>query len=179
MTRLPHPALAWVANLLVPGAGLVLIGRLATGLTLGIAWGAGVCGLLITGIIWPDARLAAILGAAAALAFVLAQVLLGMWYRALARHRQSPERDARFKEALAATLQGRLDDAEVLCRALLKADPEDVEATLHLATLARERGNGAAARSLLARTAWLDDQGRWDDEVRRELAALEQAADTR
>ncbi|MBE3068849.1 MAG: tetratricopeptide repeat protein, partial [Planctomycetes bacterium] len=91
------------------------------------------------------------------------------------RHLASPARDDLFRAALEATLQGRLDDAEASCRRLLRLDPDDVEATLHLASLERLRGHAPAARRYLARTRYLDDDGRWDFQVGRELAALDQA----
>ena len=140
MARLPHPALAWTANLLVPGAGLVLLGRLVSGLLLGLVWGLALAGLLVATLVWPDAvgvNVVAGLGLAAALAYVGAQILHHVWRGRAAAHLAGETRDATFRRALVAYLQGRFDDADAACRALLRRDPDDVEATLHLASIAR------------------------------------------
>jgi hypothetical protein len=55
---------------------------------------------------------------------------------------------------------------------LLRADAGDVEATLQLAAIARRRGDAAAARRHLRRARYLDDDGRWDFQIGRELEAL-------
>jgi len=178
MTRLPHPALTWTANLVVPGAGLVLLGRLVQGVVLGLWWTAATAVLVLATLVWPDgvtAKVTAVFAVNAAVAYGVAQWVHHVRRRTAARHLASPARDDLFREALEATLQGRLDDAEAACRRLLRLDPDDVEATLHLASLARRRGHVAAARRYLARTRYLDDDGRWDFQVGRELAALDRA----
>jgi len=179
MTRMPHPAVLWMVNLLVPGAGLVLLGRLATGVLLGMVWGSALAALVVATLVWPDAvaagRLVGVL-AAAAVVYVGAQVVLYVRWRAAGQHVVSDQRDEAFREALVATLQGRLDDAEDLCRALLRADPDDVEATLHLAALARKRGRRGAALRCLRRARYLDEDGRWDFEIAREIAGLAESA---
>jgi len=178
MTRLPHPALTWTANLLVPGTGLVLLGRLVPGVVLGLWWGLAVAGLVLEMLVWPDgvtAKAAAGFAINAAAAYGLAQFLHQARRRAAARHLSGEARDGMFRTAIDATLQGRLDDAEAACKALLRLDPDDVEATLHLAALERRRGHKAAARRYLARTRYLDEEGRWDFQVGRELAALDEA----
>ncbi|MBL7140120.1 MAG: hypothetical protein ISS74_04355, partial [Planctomycetes bacterium] len=56
----------------------------------------------------------------------------------------------------------------------------DVEATLHLGVLAARSGRRAAAERYLRRARFLDDAGRWDFRIQRELAAMgEQAEPTR
>lgn len=140
-----------------------------------LVW-AVVVGLLLLGtLVWPDKAQEApltVLAVGAGLVFVAAQGLLLIRERALRRLWGSEERDDRFREVLAATLQGRLDDAEAGCRSLLARDPDDVEAALHLAALARRRGDTRAARAWLERARFLDDAGRWDFRIERELAAV-------
>jgi len=175
MERMPHPAVVWTANVLVPGAGLVLAGRLLVGGVVALGW-AVVLGTLVLGtLVWPDEAGSAAVSVSAVgvvLLFLLAQGLLWVRERSLRRYRESEERDEQFREVLAATLQGRLDDAEAACRRLLARDPDDVEAALHLATLARRRGDARDARSWLDRASFLDDAGRWDFQIERERAAV-------
>ena len=175
MTRLPHAALTWTANLLVPGAGLVLLGRLVLGILLGVWWGLAVSGLIVATLVWPDGAgttVVVVFGVDVVAVYTLAQFLYYVRRRAAARHLESEARDEMFKAALVATLRGRLDDAEATCKSLLRLDPDDVEATLHLGTLARQRGRREAAFRYLRRARYLDDAGRWDFQIGRELAAL-------
>lgn len=175
MTRMPHPGLLWTANLLVPGTGLVLLGRLATGVLFGVVWGLVLVTLVLVTLVWPDAATAERLVPAAVAAVAVyagSQVVLYLRGRAAGAHLESDRRNDMFKKALIATLQGRLDDAEDACNTLLRADPDDVEATLHLGTLAAQRGRHEVAVRYLRRARYLDDAGRWDFEIGRELAAL-------
>jgi len=170
-----HPVWVWPANLLVPGAGHVMVGRVLAGVLYALVWGGALGGLLLVitfradlaGSYWP-----VFLAAAAIVFYVAPQVALMVRLRADKRFSGSEERDQRFKSALATYLQGRLEEAESICKGLLKSDPDDVEATLQLASVARRRGDAAAARAYLTRARYLDDEGRWDFEVERELASL-------
>jgi len=174
MQRLPHPALSWTANVLVPGSGLVLVGRLTSGVACAVLWTAAVGLLLLGTLVWPNAASAApvtALAVASGLLFTAAQVLLYVRDRSLRRYRGGEARDAAFREVLAATLRGDRDEAERRCRALLSRDPDDVEATLHLALLARRAGRTAEGVRLLRRARFLDDTGRWDLLIERDLAA--------
>ena len=178
MMRMPHPGLLWTANLLVPGTGLVLLGRLATGVLFGVVWGLVLVTLALVTLVWPDAATAERLVPAAVAAVAVyagSQVVLYLRVRAAGAHLESDRRNDMFKKALIATLQGRLDDAEDACNTLLRAYPDDVEATLHLGTLAAQRGRHEAAVRHLRRARYLDDAGRWDFEIDRELAALNEA----
>lgn len=175
MTRMPHPVLTWAANILVPGTGLVLLGRLALGTLLALWWCLAMVGLILATIVWPDSCTTTTVvsfAASASAAYVLAQLLHGVRRRVAGRHLTGEGRDKVFKAALVATLQGRLDDAEAACKALLRQDGDDVEATLHLGTLARHRGDREAALRYLRRAQYLDDEGRWDFEIGREMAAV-------
>jgi Flp pilus assembly protein TadD len=174
MERLPHPALAWTANVLVPGSGLILLGRLPTGVACAVLWTAAVGLLLLATLIWPGAAstgATAALAVAVGLLFAAAQALLYVRERGLRRHRAEEARDAAFRDVLAATLRGDADRAADACRTLLLRDPDDVEATLHLALLARRAGRSDEAARLLRRARFLDDTGRWDFQIERDLAA--------
>jgi tetratricopeptide (TPR) repeat protein len=175
MARLPHPAVLWVANLLVPGAGEALAGRLWLGPLLAAAWTALVLAAGYHLVFCPGAgslTTAGVVAAAAAVVYAGGQASLALRLRAIRQWRDDPRRDAVFKEALAACLRGQWDESEAVCRRLLRADPDDVEATLQLASVARCRGRAGAARRYLLRARYLDDDGRWDFEIGRELAAL-------
>jgi len=126
---------------------------------------AASCILLLVTLIWPDAAPAAAvagLAVASGVLFAAAQGLLYVRDRSLRRYRAGEARDAAFRDVLAATLRGALDEAEQGCRTLLSRDPDDVEAALHLALLARRAGRTGEAARLLRRARFLDDTGRWD-----------------
>ena len=174
MTRLPHPACVWVANLLVPGAGLVWVLPVWFGVVVALVWAAGAATWVLS-LIWSGAAghgATWILAASAVVVYVMAQVVLFSRLRRISRLQAAQDRDDRFKSALAAYLQERYDEAEKICRTLLCEDPEDVEATLQLAAVARARGDTQAARRYLVRARYLDDQGRWNFRIGRELADL-------
>jgi hypothetical protein len=178
MVRTDRPTLVWIANLLVPGAGLVLRGHILLGILWAVAWAAAGAGCLLS-LVWPDAVVASLtvpLVAVVILAYAWAQVFLGFAIRRAGRWRADGARDARFKDALAAYLHGRLDISEAVCKELLRRDPDDVEATLQLAAIARRRGKPAASARYLRRARYLDDEGRWDFHVGRVLAALRRPA---
>ncbi len=176
MERMPHPAALWTANLLVPGLGLVLVGRVAAGAALALVWGATAALVVLGTLVWPGwggPMGMAGPAAAAGLIYLAAQGLLAVRERALRGFRQGERRDAAFREVLEATLRGRLDEAEAGCRRLLAHDPDDTEAALHLALVARRRGRLEEARRWLRRARFLDETGRWDDLIARQWAALE------
>ena len=174
MTR-AHRVLLWVLNLLVPGAGLVLAGRLVIGIVAGLAWGLAAGTAIITAMVHPaggSAGLSVLVVAAPLIVYGAAQVALARRLRAERKSSQAPDHDAVFREALVAYVRGRFDESETACRALLHADPDDVEATLQLAAIARRRNAPRLAKRHLTRARYLDDSGRWDFEIERELAAL-------
>lgn len=176
MPRLPHPACVWASNLLVPGAGEVLLGWVVLGPVRALAWGCLAAAAVYQVIFAPDSYSPAVAICLASLAggvYLSSQVMLALRYRTRRRWLQDRNRDEIFKAAMAAYLRGGLDEAEALLGRLLRADPDDVEATLQRAAIARRRGDAAAARSTLCRARYLDDEGRWDFEIGRELAALE------
>jgi len=173
MPRMPKKVLMWTANLLVPGAGLVLLGRIGMGMVWAALW-TMAAGYLLLGLAWPvavgGASLAARGGAAFAF-YVGSQAAFYALGRRVQGYRASDVRDEQFKAALVAYLQGRLDESETICKDLLREDPDDVEAALQMGYVARRRGDPAAARRWLARARYLDDDGKWDFEIARELAA--------
>ncbi|MCX5683613.1 MAG: tetratricopeptide repeat protein [Planctomycetota bacterium] len=176
MPRLPHPACVWTPNLLVPGAGEVLLGRIIVGTVRALVWACFASAAVYLVIFEPasDSRTVALcLACLAGGVYVSSQASLALGYRKRRQWLQNRDRDEVYKAATAAYLQGRFDEAETLLARLLKADPDDVEATLQQAAIARRRGNDEAARSRLCRARYLDDAGRWDFEIGRELAALE------
>jgi len=175
MERMPHPAALWTANLLVPGLGLVLVGRVAAGAALALVWGATAALGLLGTLVWPGwggPMGTAGPTTAAGLIYMGSQVLLAVRERALRRFREGEQRDVAFREVLEATLRGRLEEAEAGCRRLLALDPDEAAAALHLALVARRRGRSAEARRWLRRARFLDETGRWDAVIDRQWAAL-------
>ncbi|MCX5648982.1 MAG: tetratricopeptide repeat protein [Planctomycetota bacterium] len=175
MNRCPaHPVWIWVADLLLPGAGHVWVGFVKGGAAMAVAWGFLTGGALVLEIFRAGAAVSswewALRGSAAGV-YVAAQASLGFRLRAIRRVGQT-DRDGRFCSALVAYLQDRLDESESVCRALLESDPDDVEAFFQLAMIARRRGDAATARRHLVRARYLDDAGRWDFEIEREMSAL-------
>jgi len=152
------------------------LGRPVLGSVRALAWGCLAAAALYQVIYAPDSDslvVAIVLACLAVGAYASSQVALALGYRRRRRWLLDPDRDAVFKAATAAYLQGRLDEADALLNQLLRADPDDVEATLQRAAIARRRGDAAAARNGLCHARYLDDEGRWDFQVGRELAAME------
>ena len=175
MNRCPaHPAWIWLAGLLLPGAGHVGVGFVASGAAVAVAWGFLAGGALVREIFRAGGAVSPLewfLCSSAAIVYVAAQASLGFRLRAIRRAGRI-DGDGLFRSALAAYLQDRLDESESICRELLASDPDDVEAFLQLAMIARRRGDAATARQHLVRARYLDDAGRWDFEIERELSAL-------
>lgn len=98
MTLERTATLAAIANLLVPGAGVILLGHVLTGLAIGLAFAVlanlTVCAVLL----FPDdfsATAAALIVGLTGAAYVGAQVRMDMIYRALRhRHRLEVRREA-------------------------------------------------------------------------------------
>jgi tetratricopeptide (TPR) repeat protein len=174
MPQTSHRIIAWMLNLLAPGTGLVLAGSIAAGVAVAVVWGLAVAGALV-GLLWPllvSHGVAWVLGAVGAGLYLGSQVALYRRLGRFGRFQADTGRDDRFKAALVAYLQGRYEEADAACRALLRQDPDDVEAMLQLGSIARRRGRLADARRCFLRARYLDDVGRWDAEIGRELASM-------
>jgi hypothetical protein len=177
----PRHLWIWLANLLLPGAGAVLLGAVGRGTVLAVVWASAAAFAIAVATFRPELAWApwgTVPMAAAAGLYVVGQVWVALVLRASRRLRGDAGRDEKFKAALVTYLRGDLDSSAELCRELLGADPDDVEATLQLAAVARGRGDAGAARAHLLRARYLDDAGQWDAEIRRRLDAVEPAAVT-
>ena len=169
----------WLANLLVPGSGLVVLGRIGVGAAVAVAWGGAAGAATALSTFGGGSR--TVLGqttlawTVAGGLYVGAQACLAFRFRAL-RRGADRDRDAGMKRVIAAYLQGRFQDAEAACWNLLQTDPDDLEATLYLGSIARQRGDRAGAVRFFRRVRYLDDDGKWDFEVGRELEALGEGA---
>jgi thioredoxin-like negative regulator of GroEL len=87
-----------------------------------------------------------------------------------------------FREAQAQYLQGNWYAAEETLRAMLAANPRDVEARLMLATLLRHTARLEEAASQLQQTARLEASAGWRQELQtewRRLSEAEQDGETR
>jgi tetratricopeptide (TPR) repeat protein len=61
-------------------------------------------------------------------------------------------------EAMKAHREGRLDDAEFLCRKALKTDPSSVRSLIHLSVLARNKGDFKGSKQLAERVIELEPE---------------------
>ena len=164
---------------LLPGTGLVLSGRVPSGLVLGMAFALGLDAVLAWRLVWPGwAPVWAVLsaGGLAMGAWVVSVVLTGLQVSRGDPARSAEERETLFREGLAAYLRGDHEAAAGAFRAVLRLFRGDVEAHLRLALVYKARGEPEAARAALRRCRFYDADDTWRWEVERELAGLERTA---
>jgi hypothetical protein len=174
-----QPVWIWLANVLVPGTGLVLSNRVLFGAAWALAWAVATAGWLASAVFQGgDVGRAgfSVARVASPVLWAGGQVLLGLWRHRRARAAAGEDADRLFAEAQTAYLRGELDRAEALCRTLRRRNPDDVEAVLQLASVAMRRGDGRSARRLFAQARFLDDVGKWDFEIERGLRAAQQVS---
>ena len=166
-----------LANVLLPGAGLVSQDRVALGAALGLA-----CWLPLTAaayVAWlepaalPIWAVAALTGVAV-VAYLAGQVILVRLLNGQAR-RQADYLAATvpaLRAAYEAMAAGSLLQAQLHLDTVLACDGENFEACLVQARLLAAQNKFDKARSAYARCRRLDPAGRWRWEIDRELAAI-------
>ena len=145
-----------VAAVVLPGAAEILRGRLLIG-TLGALIYCGCWHVMLVGFwLLPEQ----FPGAAWTLS------------RRPASERCGEQMDRELRTAVALILQGAFERAEQKLRAVLRCQRDSVAAWAHLGWL--HRCNGAPRRAARAyrHALWLDDDGRFESDLRGELAAL-------
>ncbi len=158
MAELPLFAL----NALLPGAGLLLRRRLASGLATLVPALAALSAALIAltgagGLAAPAAQRGAGLALAAYLACVLAAALA--WWLAGARAvPASAQVHALYRAAATAFLTGELPAAEAAARRLTRALPAEAGSWRVLSLVARAHGHGALATAAGQRAIRLDNR---------------------
>ena len=173
MRRVPWPALLW------PGLPYILGSASVRALGVSIAAAAVLNLLLAATFLWdellaPTARnwgwlVLAVFWVAAAVLFVVQR-----WWGQTAI---VSDATVSFQAALEHYLRGDWFQTERLLGAILKANPEDVEARLLLATLFRHTGRRDDARRELQRLADIPAASAWQWEIERELSLLANAID--
>jgi len=173
MRRVPWIALLW------PGLPYILGSASVRALGVSIASAAVLNLLLAATFLWdellaPSVRnwgwvALGVLWVAAAMAFVVQR-----WWGQTAIVADGLQG---FQEALEHYLRGEWFQTERLLGAILKANPEDVEARLLLATLFRHTGRRNDARRELQRLADIPAASAWQWEIERELSLLANAID--
>lgn len=146
-------------NLVLPGAGLVVVGHLLPGLLLLvptvvlIALILGVLALFVASAAWP------IVGFLSAIYVVLSLIACGWWWWQSRRGRIDPTRvRALHRTAAIAYLQGRDSDAVTSARELVAAAPEESGAWHFLALVATAAKDPTLARRATAKGRAIDER---------------------
>ncbi|MFA4985728.1 MAG: tetratricopeptide repeat protein [Candidatus Brocadiia bacterium] len=166
----------WLLSLLVPGSGQAMEGRFLTGFLLMFT---AICGanvaLLGKGLFSgePADDLFSI-GLAVYVFFALFSLIELIVYHTMHDPRKlEPILTRHLANATQYYLQGKYDEAEAELRAMLRKDPEDIEAHLYLASVYRATGDAKKARKMYAKVTNLDEGGKWSWQVARELKEME------
>ena len=146
-------------NLALPGAGLLIAGRLAVGLLLLVpviillALILGTLAVFTRGAAWP------IVGTFATCYAVLAALAGGLWWWFAQRERFDPAAvRALHRESATAYLQGKRDVALTKAKALVIAAPEESGAWRFLALVAADAGDHPTARRAEQRAQTIDER---------------------
>jgi tetratricopeptide (TPR) repeat protein len=169
----------WVMlmSALLPGTGLVALGRLGVGLITGATFAAALNLLLGWSLLWPDAAPRWVLWLLSLTAGAAWLASVGITGHALAG--RSPAHwaatcEALFREGLTSYLRGDHEAAGKAFRAILRLRPDDVEARLRLALVAKAQGRREMAIAELRRCRYYDAGDAWRWEVERELASFQE-----
>lgn len=166
----------WFLNLVMPGCGLVWVGRLVWGLVLAVLFAPAAGVLALAWLVAPQALPPAAVAVAAGVAggaFVAAQVLLLQDYRlrndeAWRHHVAALEESAReYFEA------GNPFEALLAVEELLEVNPDDLEAHLLKARILAADGKYARAAEAYRRLERVDVHGVHRREVAEALARYE------
>jgi len=138
---------ALLPDLLLPGSGLFLAGRLVAGLALLVAWLPVPTVLLVAGVLVaePGASWLRLLACGWWLGLALVAVGLHLWWQRR-QHIDPTQVRALHAAACAHWLNGRYEPAVSGARALVRAAPEESGAWRFLALVARDAGIQGLAR---------------------------------
>ena len=146
------------------------------GLMAALAFGWGLCILLVATFIWPDwfYHWVVSLGWFAMLTFWLIASVRSHWHFGQLQADAGPVAgDSRFAQAQTEYLRGNWFEAESLLLAILTDTPRDAEAHLLLAGVHRQTRRWSAAFRRLDQLELLDTAARWTFEIRRERQLIE------
>jgi hypothetical protein len=154
------PELPMVAlNALLPGSGLALRGRLATGLGLLVPALAALSVAVLTVALreWPGAiLLSAVAGGCYLTLSILASALWWWYHRPL--HRDMDKVHGLYRQAAGAYLRGELPAAVGAAERLAELLPDEAGSWRLLALVARAQGTDTLATNASQRAARLDNQ---------------------
>ncbi len=170
MRRVPWAAVLW------PGLPYILASASVRALGVSIA-AAAVLNLLIAAtFLWDELLAPEVrnLGWAVLAAAWVGAAAVWLIQRRWNQSRAESDALVSFQTALEHYLRGDWFQTERLLCAILKANPEDVEARLLMATLLRHTNRCDEARRELQRLTGVPGSGAWQWEIERELALLEQ-----
>ena len=159
-----------------PGAGGVLRQGRWSFLTIALAYGFAVCGIVAANFYWSEMLTGFFRTFSCIAMFVLWLILSGKSAAIEKKcHKMrcppSPEKDG-LLDAQHHYLQGNWFEAECCLTMLLKNNPRDIEAMLMLATLYRHKDRYDEAARLLRELVLLEDAAVWKPEIRSEKRKL-------
>ncbi len=177
---IPARRAAWL-NLLLPGAGLILVGSIATGLLIGLAFAARADLALAAALLFPDdfppaaQLIAAVLTAAI---YLLAQLRLAQTLRDLRRRAATAQRGRVLAEVQELLARGDAARAAELIRPLADQRDDDLLVVYRLAQALTAAGDVPGARVAWLRVRELDPHGIYKQQLREYLVRFESARPT-
>jgi len=151
--------IARVVNLLVPGAGIILVGREALGVLVALLFTAAANAALAANLLFPaewSPGWRAISTGVALGTYLGAQVRFAQTLRDQRRRASAAHRNAALRAARAALLAGRVEEAWRLLQPLAPQAEDDLLLAYRLAQVLSARGDRQAARAAWQRVRRLD-----------------------
>ncbi len=169
----------WVAcllNILVPGTGLVWLGRPWLGLSLAVWFALSVevalCGWLIAPATIPWA-ITGLAGVLAASAWLVGMAVLMLRLRMLHDRNLDVELERMREHALEAMARGDLRSANAVLRIALSLDDAHLETQILWARVLTELGRKKSARRAWRGASRLDEEDRYGAEIHQAIQKLE------
>ena len=146
-------------NLMVPGAGLILLNRVGSGLVLGLAFSITTAALICARFITPESYSGStrvFLFLAAAACYIASQSLVARAFVARDHQRDAERRREALKAAALASTYGDHDRAAEILRRQLRAHPADLLLQVRLAEVLEKSGDLAGASEVWQAVQVLD-----------------------
>lgn len=165
-------------NLLVPGAGLILIGGVLSGTLIALLFAASANLALLATLVMPDDVPRVWRGLAIGIAcgtYLGAQIRFAQTLRELNRQVQDAVRDAALRAISEHLVRGDADAAWEAAGPIRDLADDDLLAAYRLAQVLTIRGDARAARRYWKQLERLDHHHIYRKQIRENLAALEKA----
>lgn len=172
----PPPAWPSAVNLLLPGGGLILLGEVASGLLVGIAFAACANFALLAVLLFPDdfGRSLEALGiGVAGGSYFGAQLRMAQTVRGLRERALTAERRRILWTVRGLCARGQYGEALKVISPLSTREPDDVLVAYRVAQILSEAGTVHAARAAWQRVRELDRHGVYRQQARTFEAQLE------